>query len=243
MGQLVAQNYRTAAIFSKYDIDFCCKGEKTIDEVCLKKGIDTEHLQERLNEVLNTTDSQDIDYQSWSLYLLANHIENTHHQYVRRNIPTLLKYLNKLCNVHGRRHSELYEINDLFKETATHLKHHMAMEETILFPIVRKMTKNIEADINLALPNFGNVDNPISKMMQEHDNEGENFKKIATLSNNFTPPKDACTTYKVAFSLLKEFEADLLLHIHLENTILFPKAIAIEKGIVGNENLAFNSNN
>ncbi len=232
VGQIVARDYRTAIVFSKNEIDFCCKGHRTIEEVCQKKGIEVEYLLDSLNEILIKKDNTAIDYHSWPLDLLADYIEKTHHKYVEENIPILVQYLSKLCKVHGERRPELFEINDLFIGAAGELTQHMKKEEIILFPFIRKMMKNLEEHTKVQPPHFGTVENPISMMMKEHDNEGERFRKIAALSENYTPPEDACTTYRVAYSLLKEFEQDLHLHIHLENNILFPKAVEIEKQTV-----------
>ncbi|WP_106794024.1 iron-sulfur cluster repair di-iron protein [Aquimarina sp. Aq78] len=232
VGQFVAKDYRTATVFSKYGIDFCCRGDRTLEEVCNKNGIEVETLLENLNDVLTQKDDVTIDYQSWPLDLLADYIEKKHHRYVEEKIPILRQYLEKLCKVHGGRHPELLEIHTLFSEASGELAQHMKKEEIILFPFVRKMVKNLEQNHNVQPPHFGTVENPISMMMQEHDNEGVRFRKISGLSNNYTPPEDACNTYNVTFSMLEEFEKDLHLHIHLENNILFPKAIEMEKKIV-----------
>lgn len=232
VGQFVAQDYRTATVFSKYEIDFCCRGDRTLEEVCSTKEIDIDSLLDSLNEVLAKKDATTIDYKSWPLDLLVDYIEKTHHKYVTEHIPILLQYLDKLCEVHGERHPELIEINDLFKGASGELTQHMKKEELILFPFVKKMVKNLDADVKLRKPHFETVENPVSMMMQEHDNEGQRFRKIAALSNNYTPPADGCTTYQVAYSLLKEFEENLHLHIHLENNILFPKALEMEKKVV-----------
>lgn len=231
VGQFVAQDYRTAVVFSKYEIDFCCKGHRTLEEVCKAKNIETEPILDSLNAILTKKNNTAIDYQSWPLDLLADYIEKTHHRYVEENIPVLQRYLAKLCNVHGERHPELFKINELFTGAARELAQHMKKEEIILFPFIRKMVKSIEQRTKVPAPHFGTVENPISMMMEEHDNEGERFRTISALSNNYTPPSDGCTTYRVALSLLEEFEQNLHLHIHLENNILFPKAVEMEKHI------------
>lgn len=160
---------------------------------------------------------------------MADYIEKKHHRYVEEKTREITPYLDKICRVHGDRHPELFEINEHFNATAGELAAHMKKEELILFPFVRKMAKAKQENTKLEAPHFGTVENPIQMMMHEHTAEGERFRKIETLSNNYTPPEDACNTYRVTFALLKEFEADLHLHIHLENNILFPKAIELEK--------------
>ena len=229
IGEFVAQDFRTAAVFSKHGIDFCCKGQRTIAEVCDKKNINPAELLEELDTVLSTKTDAGIDFKSWPLDLLADYIEKTHHRYVEVKTQVLLQFLDKLSSVHGSNHPELFKINELFQGCATELAKHMKKEELILFPFIKKMVQaTIEKETIQKAP-FGSVENPIAMMMEEHDAEGERFRKIASLTNNYTPPEDACNTYKVTFAMLNEFEQDLHKHIHLESNILFPKAIALEK--------------
>lgn len=230
IGEIVAQDFRTAAIFSKYGIDFCCKGHRTLDEVCEKKKIDENLLTQELDAVLKSGGSQSIDYKTWPLDLLADYVEKTHHRYIGEKTPALIQFLNKLCKVHGERHPELFEINKLFTESAGDLATHLKKEELILFPFIRKMVSAQIEQRYLEAPHFETVENPVAMMKEEHEAEGERFRKIAELTNNYTPPADACNTYKVTFAMLEEFEKDLHTHIHIENNILFPKAIQLEKG-------------
>lgn len=229
IGQFVADDYRTAAVFSKHKIDFCCNGNRSIEEACEKKGIDSNRLIEELEAVLNTTTDQSIDYKSWPLDLLVEYIEKKHHRYVEEKIPVLRQFLDKLCRVHGERHPELYKINELFTASAGELASHMKKEELILFPFVKRMVKAKLEQGAVQSPQFGTVENPIAMMMHEHDTEGERFREIAKLTDNYNPPADACNTYKVTFAMLDEFEKDLHLHIHLENNILFPEAVKLEQ--------------
>ncbi len=228
IGQYVADDFRTAAIFSKHKIDFCCNGNRTITEACDKKGIDSSQLIEELNQVLNSNTGESIDYKSWPIDLLAEYIEKKHHRYVEEKIPVLRQFLDKLCRVHGERHPELFKINELFTASAGELTSHMKREELVLFPFVKRMVKAKLENEAVQSPQFGTVENPIAMMMEEHDNEGQRFRDIAELSDNYNPPSDACNTYKVTYAMLEEFEKDLHLHIHLENNILFPEAIKLE---------------
>jgi regulator of cell morphogenesis and NO signaling len=229
IGDFVAKDYRTAAIFSKYGIDFCCKGQRTIDEVCKKQNINEPNLLEELNAVLATKNDSGIDFSSWPLDLLIDYIEKTHHRYVEEKTQVIIPFLDKLCSVHGSNHPELFEINTLFKESAQELTSHMKKEELILFPFVKEMINATKSHGSIGKPFFGTVKNPIAAMMDEHDNEGERYRTISTLTNNYVTPEDACNTYKVTYSMLEEFEQDLHKHIHLESNILFPKAKALEK--------------
>ena len=232
IGSFVANDYRTASVFQKYGIDFCCKGGKSIDEVCESKKINTGQLLTELADVSEQPGNQATDFKSWPPDLLADYIEKKHHRYITDTTPSLKQFLDKLCKVHGSNHPELFEINKEFTASSDELASHMKKEETVLFPYVRQMADCGNRKEQSAGHSFGSVRNPIQMMMQEHDTEGERFRKISELSSNYTPPDDACTTYKVAYSMLKEFENDLHMHIHLENNILFPKAIEMEKEFV-----------
>lgn len=224
VGELVAQDYRTATVFKQNNIDFCCKGNRTIEEVCASSAIDPAPLIEALNEISFSTEGSNYDFQSWDLDLLVDYIEKKHHRYVEKRIPEIKSYLTKVTRVHGQRHPELIEIDELFTASSFDLINHMHKEETILFPFIRQM----KMELNLNRPPFGSVKNPVRMMMKEHAVEGERYKQIEQLSNNYTPPADACTTYSVAFSMLKEFEDDLHMHIHIENNILFPRVLKEE---------------
>lgn len=226
IGELVAFDYRAAQVFKQNGIDFCCNGNRTIGEACDKKKIDSNVLITTLEQSLTQKNDDGADYNAWPADLLADYIEKKHHRYVQEKIQEIHPFLSKVVKVHGAEHPELEEVFTLFNESAGELTAHMKKEELILFPYVRKM---IGGGGSHMPPAFGTVENPIRMMMHEHDGEGERFRKIAALTNNYTPPADACNTYRVSFALLKEFEEDLHMHIHLENNILFPKAIAIEK--------------
>ena len=234
IGELVARDYRTASVFKKYSIDFCCQGNRTIEEACEKKNIDTKKVLEDLVAMMEAKSESTTDYQSWPLDLLADYIEKKHHRYVQEKTLEIQPYLDKICKVHGERHPELLEIKEEFNASAGELAAHMKKEELILFPFIRKMTKAKLENTKVDAAHFGTVKNPIQMMMNEHTVEGHRFMKIEELTNNYTPPQDACNTYRVSFALLKEFEQDLHLHIHLENNILFPKAIEIEKELIQN---------
>ncbi|QCX37857.1 iron-sulfur cluster repair di-iron protein [Aureibaculum algae] len=231
IGQIVAEDYRIAQVFKNHGIDFCCKGDRSVEEVAQKNNVDASLLYKEIEAIQNLNTNESIDFKSWSLDLLADYIEKKHHRYVEEKIPVLKQYLHKLCKVHGSRHPELFEITEHFNASAGELTAHMKKEELILFPIIRKMIDVNLKGTEMSKPHFGTVENPIEVMMNEHENEGDRFREIDRLSNSYTPPADACNTYQVTFSLLKEFEDDLHQHIHLENNILFPKAIVLEKEI------------
>lgn len=229
---MVAEDYRTAQVFKNHKIDFCCKGNRSVQEVAEKHNLDVDVLLGEIDEVQRQNPTDNTDFKAWSLDLLTDYIEKKHHRYVEERIPVIQQYLKKLCKVHGERHPELFDIESHFNASAGELVMHMKKEELLLFPWVRKMVKAEKQDTPLDRPHFGTVKNPIAMMMQEHENEGERFMLIAALSNDYQPPADGCSTYRVAFSLLKEFEEDLHRHIHLENNILFPKAEVLEQKFI-----------
>ena len=229
VGSLVAGDYRLAEVFKKYKIDFCCNGNRTVEDACLQKGVPYPGLIRELAAQSEAPDKSVIDYNSWPIDVLADHIEKKHHRYVVEKIPVIKSYLDKICKVHGDRHPELFKIAELFNEAAGELSKHMKKEELILFPFIHNLIKAKDSGYKLNRPSFGSVDSPIRMMNHEHDAEGERFRRIAQLCNNYTVPADGCNTYKVSFALLKEFEEDLHLHIHLESNILFPKTMEMEK--------------
>ncbi len=229
ISELVAQDYRTASVFKKYSIDFCCNGNRTIHEACIKSNMDPSALLIDLDQSVKKNNNNSTDYQSWPLDLLTDYIEKKHHRYVENKTQEIIPYLEKIRKVHGSNHPELAEIENHFKDSAGELAKHMKKEELILFPYIRKMVNHQLSGSKVDAPPFGTVQNPITMMHQEHNTEGERFRTISQLSDNYTPPPDACSTYRVAFALLKEFEEDLHLHIHLENNILFPQAVALEE--------------
>jgi len=233
IGELVAEDYRAATVFESYGIDFCCKGNRSIADACEKKKINPTDVLNALDNVLKTSSGDNVDYAAWPKDLLVDYIEKKHHRYVEERIPILKQYLAKIAAVHGDRHPELIEVNELFIASAGELTKHMKKEELVLFPHIRKMVKNEMGGGELDTPHFGTVKNPIAMMMSEHENEGDRFEKIEKLTNGYIPPSDACSTYIVAFSMLKEFEQDLHRHIHLENNILFPWAVKAEEAKLG----------
>ncbi|REG90345.1 iron-sulfur cluster repair di-iron protein [Algoriphagus antarcticus] len=232
IGELVAKDYRYATVFQKNKIDFCCQGNRTIEEACDRKKVNIDALLSELTEAAQINETATTDFNSWPLDLLADYIEKKHHRYVESRITEIKPMLAKIVKVHGEMHPELLEVEELFLGSAGELTAHMKKEEFILFPFVKKLVQASEEKTELTPGHFGTVANPVAMMMEEHAAEGERFRKIAELTDDYTPPKGACTTYMVTFSLLKEFEQDLHLHIHLENNILFPKAIELEKSQV-----------
>lgn len=234
IGQMVANNFRSAEVFKKYKIDFCCKGNRLLTDVCEERGLDINVIEHELNDKAMIKERIDQDsIAEMEPDELADTICSTHHTYVRESVPVLLAYLTKVNKVHGNNHPELNEILMQFINCSDELMQHMVKEETILFPSIKRLA---EANRTGSIINtsffFGSLSNPINNMKDEHATEGTRVARITELTNNFTPPDDACTTYRVAYQKLDEFINDLYTHIHLENNILFPEALTLECTVV-----------
>ena len=228
IGELVKKDFRKAEIFKKYGLDFCCGGKKTLTTACKEKGLDVVKINQELKEcdaVINTIVN---DFDNWDIGFLADYIINQHHKYVKQAIPLLFEYTQKVARVHGERHPEVIRIAEKFLLVADELNRHMCKEEDVLFPYIKHLSEAKSNGMKIEPSPFGTVENPVNMMEHEHDIVGKMMQEIAELSNKYNPPANACTTYRLSYQKLKEFEDDLHQHIHLENNILFPKAIAME---------------
>ncbi len=232
VAEVVSENIKTAHIFKKYGIDFCCGGGITIDKACEKKNLDYSQLKEELLKVDDAPKAY--NYNSWKLDFLIDHILNVHHTYVEESIPLILQYSNRVAEVHGHHYTEVLKINSLFNAVADELASHMNKEENILFPYIKSLLQLELSEEPLSPPPFGSINNPIAMMESEHESAGDIFKEIAKLTNNYTPPEDACNTFRALYAKLDEFEQDLHQHIHLENNILHPKAKLLEQNLINN---------
>ncbi len=222
VSKIVAKNYKTAKVFSSYGIDFCCNGGIPLSQACEENGADLDLVLQQLEIELSSEDKDDV--KNYSMPDLVDHIEKNHHDYIRKTAPLLQAYLDKLCRVHGDRHPELFEIKSIFDVSTESMLSHMNKEESVLFPFIKEMVAGKEANKAFETPHFGHIDNPIAMMEDEHTEEGDRFREISRLTNSYKAPADGCQTYRVAFSILEEYEQDLHRHIHLENNILFIKA-------------------
>ena len=235
IGQIVAMDYRAATVFQEFGLDFCCGGNKTINEATTANNVDTEDVKRALQNLDNSI-SEEQNYNAWSLDFLVDYIINNHHKYCRVKLPEINMYAKKVLQAHGANHPELeelyYELVKLYSEIIQHLDD----EENMLFPYVKSL---VEAKKNRELPpasDFGMAAHPISMMEEEHDEAGEAMAKIRRLSDDFTLPDDACATYRVLYENLEAFEKDLHKHVHLENNILFPKALEMERQLNNHSN-------
>jgi len=219
VGEVVAEDYRRAAVFQRYGIDFCCGGGRTVRAACERAGAEYEALARALSAAAERDAAPEgsSDPRSWELGALADHIVREHHGYVREVLPVLRQFTAKVARVHGARHHELNEIRMLVDELALEMERHMEEEETILFPRIATLTSPANSE---DLPGV------IVPLEDDHDRAGAAMARIRELSGGFRPPVDACTTYRATYAKLEEFEADLHRHVHLENNVLFPRARA-----------------
>lgn len=229
VAELVAKDYRTAEVFKKHGIDFCCGGKKTIEKVCRDKAVDIEVLRNEIAAIQNNAEMKEQAFNEWTLTFLIDYIVNVHHAYVKRNMQLITEFAQKVALVHGEHNPENKDIAKLWDSIVSDLNQHLKKEEEVLFPYIKKLEQYTMGESE-QYPQavFGSAKNPIRMMENEHDLVGNLMKHIEIISNHFTPPAHACNTYRVLYAKLEEFQNDLHTHIHLENNILFPKAIALE---------------
>ena len=225
---VVAGDHRAATVFEKHGIDYCCGGARPIGAACREAGVAAETVLAELAG-LAAAGAADQDYASWDPAALVDHIVSTHHAYVRNAIPTILAHTAKVAGKHGERHAELGEVARLFEGVAEEMTQHMMKEEHILFPYIKVLARQDASGCPAAPSPFGTVKNPIRMMEIEHENAGHAMRKIRELTGGFAPPADACVTYTATLAELDEFERDLHQHVHLENNILFPRAVEMER--------------
>ncbi len=215
-------------VFEKLGIDYCCGGRKPLAQACAERSLD---LQSVLAALESTDASKDAstDWTTASLESLCQHLVTTHHEYVRREIPRLGKFATKVVARHGDDRPELPQIQQLIKTAGDDLLEHLGKEEAMLFPYITNLERNLATCGPRSLGCFGAVRNPIRVMMAEHDAAGDMLAQIRALSCDYTPPEGACPTFRGFYQALAEFESDLHRHVHLENNILFPRAIEMEE--------------
>ena len=221
VGEIVVNDFRTSAIFKEAGIDFCCGGQQTLQEACKENGISVDELQGKINDLTDEDLSPSLNYKEWELPFLIDFIVNTHHRYVVKTLPDLVFYTKKIALVHGEHHPELTDIAHEIVEINTELTSHLKKEEEVLFPAIKDIIQNNSKkskDI---------IQSEISRMLGEHDFAGRTMDEINRITDGYKVPADGCNTYRVTFNLLRQFEDDLHIHVHLENNIVFPRAIKL----------------
>lgn len=227
IGDIVATNFRAAGVFERFGIDFCCGGRRSLADACRSVAADPAAVIQAL-QALPPDASADDDVARWRPDRLIDHILRVHHAYVREALPLIAGYLAKLQDVHGARHPELARVAAVFAQVADDLQQHMMKEEQVLFPYVRDLEAQADRPCGVRMSPFGTVANPIRMMEREHREVADALHQIRDLTGNYTPPADGCTTYQVCLAELDRFERDLHRHVHLENNVLFPRAIELE---------------
>ena len=230
VAEIALERPRAAAMFEKLGIDYCCGGRKPLAAACEAAGIDVNHVADLLERSAGT-DQIGIEAGNWagqSLASLINHIVKKHHAYCREEGLRLEPLLEKVVSKHGKHHPELHRVQELFASLRDELSMHLMKEENMLFPYIVGLEESAKHKSAPPRAPFGTVQNPVRMMVQEHDSAGNLTKEIRRLTQNYVTPEGACNSFKALYQGLEAFEADLHQHIHLENNLLFPRAIALE---------------
>jgi len=227
---IVADDFRAAAVFQKFAIDFCCGGDRTLTDVCRENGLSAETVLADLARACGPAASDAPRYADWDVGTLVAHIVDHHHTYVREALPVIKAHTEKVARVHGERHAEMVEVDRLFGGVVAEMTSHMFKEEQILFPFIVALDRAAREGGPAPRAPFGTVGNPIRMMEDEHESAGGAMARIRELTNAYTSPEDGCTTFRVCLQELAAFERDLHTHVHLENNVLFPKALRLESG-------------
>jgi len=221
VGDIVTADYRAAEVFKKYGIDYCCGGNQSLDRAASEKKLDVAELELKLNHLDEVETNHQLNYKDWNPGFLCDYIVNEFHNKVYRVLPELMAYLDKIVKVHGANHPELKEIANLFALINTELPIHQHQEENVFFPAIKELENTDATDAKRI------INTQYAQMMEEHELVGGTMDKIKVLSKNYLVPDDGCNTYRVTYKMLEEFEDDLHTHVHIENNILFPKAVAL----------------
>ncbi|MEI6749728.1 MAG: iron-sulfur cluster repair di-iron protein [Bacteroidales bacterium] len=221
IGEIVADDFRSASLFKKEGIDFCCGGKKSLTQACEEKGVELTGFLKELIELKHTTASGNQNFKEWKLDFLCDYIVNTHHVFVSKALPDLVFYTQKIASVHSDHHPELIEVADLFARINEELLQHLKNEEEVLFPAIKKALEGNSPEAKAL------ITAEIARMQGEHEFAGGAMDHINEITQNYVVPADSCNTYQVAFKLLEQFEDDLHIHVHLENNILYPKALKL----------------
>ena len=216
-------------IFEKFGIDYCCGGRKPLAQACEERSVNLDAVLEAIRAAGATSQAEGTDWTKASLESICQHVVQKHHEYIRAELPRLEALARKVVARHGETHPELLEIQQLVESVGDELLQHLNKEEMVLFPYITNLERNLANCGPRSLGCFGAVRNPIRVMMAEHDSAGAAMAEIRELSQDFTPPEGACPTYRGFFQGLYEFEHDLHRHVHLENNILFPRAIEMDE--------------
>ena len=221
VGEIVANDFRTSSVFKKAGIDFCCGGKQSFSDACNEKSIDPVELENEIQKIAQEPVNEFMNFKNWDPVFLSEYIVNTHHKYVLKNLPELVFYTRKIANVHGDNHTELIEVAELFEKINTELLQHLKNEEEVLFPAIKEVIKSGSSEAKAI------ITSELKRMTWEHKFAGTVMDEINRITKGYIVPEDGCNTYRVAFKMLEQFEDDLHTHVHLENNILYPKALEL----------------
>lgn len=219
---IVSENFNAAVLFDNYGLDYCCNGGQTLGEACSERGVEPQKVLTSLYQL--DTDSSSQRYFRWDVSFLIDYILNNHHSFIRDAAPVITTHLAKSAAAHGDNHPELHQVISIFKECSSALSEHLLKEEQVLFPYIKKLQQYGTAS--------GMIEQPIAVMLSEHETVGSELRQIRELLNDYTAPDDACTTLRLVYKELEAFESDIHKHVFLENAVLFPKAIRLEKDLL-----------
>lgn len=228
IGEIVAEDYRTAKVFEAREIDFCCGGNVVLRTVCQEKRIDLALMIGELEAIKHESIEKSKNYSSWELSFLADYIVNVHHTYLKENTDQISAYVRKIAEVHGNNHPETIEIASVFNKIAIDLEEHLREEEEDFFPALKRLELNKKAGTAPAAKDIETMKNSLKRLTEEHEEIGDAIHKIRHLAGGYVIPDNVCNTFVVTYRKLKEFEDDLHEHVHLENNILFPKAVQLK---------------
>ena len=224
----------TTRVFEEFKIDYCCGGRRPFDEACRNAGADPDAVMEKIDKVLQTADPGEAEaLKKVTLTELIRYIEDTHHVFTRQEINGLVPLMAKVASRHGENHPELLELEFVFNELCNDLMPHLEKEERVLFPFIENLERSSTKGVTTPMSCFGSVQNPVRMMMMEHDTAGDLLRRMRELSRDYAIPEGACPSYTGLYYRLEAFERDLHQHIHLENNLLFPKAVELEEAAFG----------
>lgn len=230
LSEIVNEQFQTASVFEKYNLDYCCKGKRSLLQACEEENVPVTTIVEDLKNIYSHS-INGLDFNSIKLYQLSEYIVHTHHSFIKKEMPRILLYLEKVASKHGKSHRELYKISELFVDLSNEMVHHIHKEETILFPRIKQLEQNGFEPIPFDIKHYQYLELPIIDMKDDDEDADDKMYQIRKLTKNYKPPEDSCTTFKLLYASLKSFEMDLHQYVHLENNILFPKALQLEKDI------------
>lgn len=234
VGEIVKKMPKAARVFSKLKVDFCCGGNINFIDACTRKSVEPNEIWDQIiNSQQKETSSNDLNFDSFDVDFLADYIENVHHKYLYEKLPEINQIVAKVYNKHHEKYGYLNELFALYTELEADLLGHLPKEENVLFPYAKNLVLNKKANTTPERAFFGSINNPLTVMNDDHNRVGEIIHRLRVITNDYTPPTDACNSHLLMLDMLKDLDDNLIQHIHLENNILFPKIVLLEESLIG----------